>query len=920
VLVPRARSIRAKLALLIAASLAAAVFLSLIVSSYRELSRFAEAKRAEIEATAQVLAAVVADAVAESNRSLALQALDSIGRIPAVNFAEIRDATGGLLAEAGTGVVLTSGGMAETDRPSFWSMLLGRSYFVTADVVRGGRKIGQLNLLVDTSDLLVRFRQAAAAAVVSAAAAILVGLVIAARLQRSITRPLGELAETMNRVRATSDFSQRARRRSEDETGQLVDAFNDMLDQIGTRDAALEEHRAGLERTVSERTRELAEARDVAVSASRAKSDFLATMSHEIRTPLNGMLVVAELLARGDLPARQLRYAEIISRSGQTLLSIINDILDLSKIEAGKLTLEKGRIDPAQVVADVLGLFWERAACKNLDLAADIAPDVPDALEGDPVRLSQIISNLVNNALKFTERGHVSVDVQCVSAGAEACVLQFSVSDTGIGIPADKLAQVFEAFTQADSSTTRRFGGTGLGLSISQRLVHAMGGRIWAESTPGSGSRFCFTIQAPVLQKDASGGCAAPAEVRRAAIAVMGDATRQALARGLAEAGYEVVGFSSDLALIADVQADVVFVEHRVLLQHASANLSARLISVATPAEASEESYPADDERMRSITRPVISRDVTRLLNEFEPALPRQILEARQDYANGPPLRPHLRVLVADDSAVNLEVTKEVLTLLGANCLLVADGAEAVAAFRDERFDLVLMDGSMPVKDGFEATREIRRHEAKTGAARTPVIALTAHADAGAPWRAADMDDHLLKPITIKSLSNCLERWVPASGHRASRVIEAGPNLAASGTPRSKSDTDPLDPDILAGLRQLGKGTDALLVKLLGLFLSHAPAQRLALDNALAAGDLELVAIEAHALKSPSRNIGALALARHLEAVETRSRAGDRSILTDPVLDALATEYRRVLSALDRLTAKQEEGASAQPIPSSDAA
>src|SRR5688500_12868709 len=391
VFVPRARSIRAKLALLIAASLAAAVFLSFIVSSYRELSRFAEAKLTETQATAQVLAAVVANAVAQGDRSLALQALDSIGRIPAVSFAEIRDATGDLLAEAGTGVALTSGGVAETRRPDFWSMLLGRPYFVSADVVSGGRKVGRLSLLVDTSDLLARFREAAAAAVVSAGAAILVGLIIAARLQRSITGPLGDLAETMNRVRATSDFRQRARRRSDDETGQLVDAFNEMLDQIGSRDAALEEHRAGLERTVSERTRELADARDVAISANRAKSDFLATMSHEIRTPLNGMLVVAELLARGDLPARQLRYAEIISRSGQTLLSIINDILDLSKIEAGKLTLEKGRIDPAQIVGDVLGLFWERAASKNFDLAAAIASDVPGLLEGDPVRLSQIV-------------------------------------------------------------------------------------------------------------------------------------------------------------------------------------------------------------------------------------------------------------------------------------------------------------------------------------------------------------------------------------------------------------------------------------------------------------------------------------------------------------------------------------------------
>jgi two-component system sensor histidine kinase BarA len=640
----------------------------------------------------------------------------------------------------------------------------------------------------------------------------------------------------------------------------------------------------------------------VAISANRAKSDFLATMSHEIRTPLNGMLVVAELLARGDLPARQLRYAEIISRSGQTLLSIINDILDLSKIEAGKLTLEKGRIDPAQVLGDVLGLFWERAASKNLDLAGALAPDVPHLLEGDPVRLSQIVSNLVNNALKFTERGHVFVDVECSRTDEEVCVLQFCVSDTGIGIPAEKLADVFQAFTQADSSTTRRFGGTGLGLSISQRLVHAMGGRIWAESAPGRGSRFLFTLEARVLQRHLPARRQASAECRRAAIAVEGEATRQALARGLAQAGYEIVGFASDVAAIAAEGVDVVFAEHRDLLQHrGSAGIaSARVISIATPGEASEEK-----ERPQCLIRPLISRDVTSLLTDIEQARPAAVPEQSQRSEPPASLRLNLRVLVADDSPVNLEVTKEVLTLLGAKCSLVADGAEALAAFRKEKFDLVLMDGSMPVLDGFQATRQIRRHEERTGAARTPVIALTAHIDASAPWQAAGMDDHLLKPITIRSLSRCLDRWAPAPSANCTDIDAAqNSDPLTSGSPRAPSEAEPLDAEILAGFRELGRGTDAVLVKLLTLFLSHAPSRRRALDDAVAAGDLELVAVEAHALKSPSRNIGALALAQHCETVEARARHGDHSILTDPVLDALAIEYRRVVRAIDRLTAK----------------
>jgi two-component system sensor histidine kinase BarA len=550
----RVRSIRTKLALLIAASVSAAVLLSFAVGSYRELSRFAEAKRSELAATAEVLAATVADAVAEGDQGTALRALNAISRIPAVRFAEIRTNGGELFAEAGTGVALSIGSDTTGTEPSFWSMLTRGSMFVGAHVIKGGRTVGELILLVDTSDLYKRLKQAIAAAALSAVGAIAIGFAIASRLQRSITRPLRTLSDTMNRVRLTSDFGQRAERQSDDETGQLVDSFNTMLDQISSRDQALEEHRAGLERTVEVRTRELAVARDAAESANRAKSDFLATMSHEIRTPMNGMLVMAELLAGGELPPRQQRYAETIVRSGQTLLTIINDILDLSKIEAGKLELEQGRVPVATVVDDVIGLFWERASTKNLDLAATIGPEVPAIIEADPVRLNQILSNLVNNALKFTETGHVALSVEVSGRASDGhAELLFSVADTGIGIPADKVDHIFEAFSQADQSTTRRFGGTGLGLSICQRLVAAMEGRIWAESEVGKGSVFRFAIPAQVLQEPepipSGAGCTA-------LLAVDGAATQVALAAELRRAGYQVTQSAAEASRLG---ANLVF-------------------------------------------------------------------------------------------------------------------------------------------------------------------------------------------------------------------------------------------------------------------------------------------------------------------------------------------------------------------------
>jgi len=270
-----------------------------------------------------------------------------------------------------------------------------------------------------------------------------------------------------------------------------------MLAQISVRDTALSRHRETLEQTVAERTRELRMARDSAEAANKAKSDFLATMSHEIRTPMNGVMVMAELLAAAELPPRQQRYAEVIVRSGQSLLTIINDILDLSKIEAGKLDLEQVAVSPCGVIDDVMSLFWERASSKGLDLAAFVTPDVPHLIIGDPVRLNQVLSNLVNNALKFTENGHVAVHVRAVGRNGDSVALEFSVIDTGIGIPADKIGKLFEAFSQADQSTTRKFGGTGLGLAICRKLIEDHGGSIDLRSEENRGTTVLLSFPRP---------------------------------------------------------------------------------------------------------------------------------------------------------------------------------------------------------------------------------------------------------------------------------------------------------------------------------------------------------------------------------------------------------------------------------------
>ncbi len=903
----RARSIRAKLAVLIAASVGAAVILAFGIGSYRELTRFGEAKRSELEATARVLATTVSDAVADGDTAAARRALHAIGRIPSVGFAEIRSPDGAIIAQAGMGVALTSvAELSDSGGSSLWRMLTQGSFLVASDIVNAGRPVGSLVLLVDSSELAERLRQALVAALLSAGAAILIGLLVASRLQRAITRPLGALTRTMNEVRLTSDFSQRAERRSDDETGQLVDAFNDMLDQIGRRDKALEEHREGLERTVTARTQDLVVARDAAESANRAKSDFLATMSHEIRTPMNGMLVMAELLAGSELPARPQRYAETIARSGQTLLAIINDILDLSKIEAGKLELEQGRVEIETIVNDVLSLFWERAASKRLDLAAQIDADVPATVEGDPVRLSQILSNLVNNALKFTESGHVKVSVARQDAGGEHADLLIAVEDTGIGIPADKVGRIFEAFSQADQSTTRRFGGTGLGLSICQRLVAAMGGRIWAESEPGKGSRFLFTVGARVLEAPT-----APllGTGRSALVAIEGGATQSVLAETLRECGYSLLADVTASEPAEAIFASPEWIDAWPRRRERSGDLA--VICVAGVGDGRVERLVAAGRVDAVLSQPVSSGRVREILRAIDAGTVSELLKER-GATNAPDLADltGLEVLVADDSPVNREVVSEALARLKARVTTVADGRQAVEVFKRGNFGVVLMDCSMPELDGFAATREIRAFEAEAGLHRTPVVALTAHVAGSAAdsWQDAGMDDYLTKPFTMRSLADCLTRLEQRSeaalagdASRPDEGVTVEP-LAAEAEP-----TEALDPEVLQSLRSIAGGDNAFFNRIFGLFLAHVPARLAALRDALEKGDLAAVATEAHALKSPSMNIGALRLGAHCAELETRARDGERAFPFQETLAKIESEFAAAVAAIQR-----EQGAPAR--------
>src|SRR5580658_1722013 len=883
------RSIRGKLAALVLASVGASVLLVTGLMAWRDGERETKAAFNRLSEVAKVVAAMSEEAAASGDRQRAYVALRAIAVMPDITYARIERANGALIAETGAGVRLTrdiatgAGGQA-----SFGALVGSRSAEVSAPIFYAQKPVGRVVLLGKLGDGGARLVSSLLISLAAGALAALVGLAIAAWQQRRIAGPVIALTEAMRQVRDSHDYAKSAEVVADDEVGDLVSGFNEMLAEIRTRDAAIAEHLEGLEQTVAERTADLKVAKEAAEAASSAKSDFLATMSHEIRTPMNGVMVMAEMLAAGDLPPKQRRFAEVIAKSGASLLAIINDILDFSKIEAGKLELEAVAADPAEVVEDVLALFWERARAKGLDLAAHIDPGVPALIETDPTRLRQVIGNLVNNALKFTETGAVMV-----SATAAGGRLRISVRDTGIGIAKDKIGGLFEAFTQADQSTTRRFGGTGLGLAICKRLAEAMEGQLTADSEVGKGS--VFTLDLPVT------ALAAPPvwprlEAETAQIAVAAPATRTALQRYCKSAGLVVTPLTAEGA-----PPDLVIGEPAALKGRARSPAPTICLSEygETQGQALLDAGLVD----LILVQPLRRREFAAALAQIAAGAPlcEALALGAGSVAQSLPHFAGRRILVADDSAVNREVALEALSQLGCAVTLVGDGREAVDAVMGADFDLVLMDASMPEMDGFEASLKIRRREAAAGVEATPIVALTAHVVGAAAdrWRQAGMDGILSKPFTLAALAAKLAEFVEPAAPKPG-VVPPPPSIApavqtASIAPSAASTL--LDPQVTGELARLeAAGKSDFVARVRRLYRENAPEAVKALIAAATAGDAAAAAKAAHALKSMSLNMGAKAVAEAAGRIEARARE------TGAInVDHAQEIHRQLLATLDVL-------------------
>jgi signal transduction histidine kinase/CheY-like chemotaxis protein/HPt (histidine-containing phosphotransfer) domain-containing protein len=670
---------------------------------------------------------------------------------------------------------------------------------------------------------------------------------------------------------------------------------------------------SNMEKVLARQNKALAEAVAEAQAAAKTKADFLANMSHEIRTPMNGIVGMTELLIETDLTDEQKDFLDTIQNSGDALLTIINDILDFSKIDAGKLEIENIDFDLRRTTEEAVDILAKSAHEKGLEIATLISGDVPQIVCGDPGRLRQVLTNLISNAIKFTNKGEVVINVLRSSSSGSDSTITFEVRDTGIGIAPDQQERLFHAFTQADSSTTRKYGGTGLGLSICRRLVGMMGGQIMVESVQGEGSTFSFSIDVKhrAQTNDENDTFCEGLTVKRALIVDGHATTRKILTQQLRAWNIEVScapDGEQALAMLEDSVAqdklyDVCLIDvdltgisgidfARELMAERQFDSMRRIVMTAI-GQRGDSRLAKEVGASAYLTKPIRRAHLAECIKTVagsKPSIPVDGIADENTLVTRHSIEDKLfqaktRLLVVDDTAINQTLAVKHLERLGYGVDIASNGQEALDAYQLHRYPLIFMDCQMPLMDGYTATQKIR--EIEGSGPRTVIVAMTAHAlksDREYCLRVG-MDDHLPKPIRRESLKDILDRWIDTADCStlsvATAEMRSSPSLdLASG----------LEDRVIESLLSLDDGAGEIFSELVSLFMTEAPIYLAEMQLAIAADDLSELGRLAHKMKGCARNMGAINLASICQSLENSDKSQGGSI-DQRIIEAKAALY-----------------------------